>query len=48
VTTVVIPFAGAEGKTRPHASGARHQPLLGCAGDVLAAAPAVGVYGCDA
>jgi 2-phospho-L-lactate/phosphoenolpyruvate guanylyltransferase len=43
VTTVVIPFAGAEGKTRLHASRrARHQLSLAMLGDVLAAAAAVG------
>jgi 2-phospho-L-lactate guanylyltransferase len=43
VTTVVIPFAGAEGKTRLHASRRlRHEVSLAMLGDVLAAALAVG------
>lgn len=41
--TVVIPFAGVEGKTRLHASGrARRALSLAMLGDVLAAAIAVG------
>ena len=41
--TVVIPFAGVEGKTRLHASGhARRALSLAMLGDVLAAAGAVG------
>jgi 2-phospho-L-lactate/phosphoenolpyruvate guanylyltransferase len=43
VTTVVIPFAGVEGKTRLHASGrVRRHLSLAMLGDVLAAAAAVG------
>jgi 2-phospho-L-lactate guanylyltransferase len=43
VTTVVIPFAGVEGKTRLHASRrTRHELSLAMFGDVLAAALAVG------
>jgi 2-phospho-L-lactate guanylyltransferase len=43
VTTVVIPFAGVEGKTRLHASGrARRELSLAMLGDVLSAAFAVG------
>jgi 2-phospho-L-lactate guanylyltransferase len=43
VTTVVIPFAGVEGKTRLHASRrTRHELSLAMLGDVLAAALAVG------
>jgi 2-phospho-L-lactate/phosphoenolpyruvate guanylyltransferase len=43
VTTVVIPFAGVEGKTRLHASRrARRELSLAMLGDVLAAAVAVG------
>jgi 2-phospho-L-lactate guanylyltransferase len=43
VTTVVIPFAGIEGKTRLHASRrTRHDVSLAMLGDVLAAAGAVG------
>jgi 2-phospho-L-lactate guanylyltransferase len=43
VTTVVIPFAGVEGKTRLHASRhTRHALSLAMLGDVLAAALAVG------
>jgi len=43
VTTVVIPFAGVEGKTRLHASSrVRREFSLAMLGDVLAAALAVG------
>jgi 2-phospho-L-lactate/phosphoenolpyruvate guanylyltransferase len=43
VTTVVIPFAGVEGKTRLHASRRLRRELsLAMLGDVLAAAVAVG------
>jgi 2-phospho-L-lactate guanylyltransferase len=43
VPTVVIPFAGVEGKTRLHASRrTRHDLSLAMLGDVLAAARAVG------
>jgi 2-phospho-L-lactate guanylyltransferase (CobY/MobA/RfbA family) len=43
VATVVIPFAGAEGKTRLHASRrARRALSLAMLGDVLAACLAVG------
>ena len=43
MTTVVIPFAGVEGKTRLHASRrARRELSLAMLGDVLAAAVAVG------
>jgi len=43
VTTVVIPFAGVEGKTRLHASRrTRHELSLAMFGDVLVAALAVG------
>jgi 2-phospho-L-lactate guanylyltransferase len=43
VPTVVIPFAGVEGKTRLHASRrTRHDVSLAMLGDVLAAAGAVG------
>jgi len=43
VTTVVIPFAGVEGKTRLHASRrTRHELSLAMLGDVLAAARAIG------
>jgi 2-phospho-L-lactate guanylyltransferase len=43
VTTVVIPFAGAEGKTRLHASRhLRRELSLAMLGDVLAAAAVVG------
>jgi 2-phospho-L-lactate guanylyltransferase len=43
MTTIVIPFAGAEGKTRLHASRrARRALSLAMLGDVLAAAAAVG------
>jgi 2-phospho-L-lactate guanylyltransferase len=43
VTTVVIPFAGVEGKTRLHASRRTRRELsLAMLGDVLAAALAVG------
>jgi 2-phospho-L-lactate guanylyltransferase len=43
VTTVVIPFAGIEGKTRLHASRRLRRELsLAMLGDVLAAAAAVG------
>jgi 2-phospho-L-lactate guanylyltransferase len=43
VTTVVIPFAGVEGKTRLHASRrTRHDLSFAMFGDVLAAALAVG------
>jgi 2-phospho-L-lactate guanylyltransferase len=43
VTTVVIPFAGVEGKTRLHASRrTRHELSLAMFGDVLATALAVG------
>ena len=43
MTTVVIPFAGVEGKTRLHASRrTRHELSLAMLGDVLAAARAVG------
>jgi 2-phospho-L-lactate guanylyltransferase len=43
VTTVVIPFAGVEGKTRLDASPrVRHELSLAMLGDVLAAARAVG------
>ncbi len=43
MTTVVIPFAGVEGKTRLHASRrTRHELSLAMFGDVLAAALAVG------
>jgi 2-phospho-L-lactate guanylyltransferase len=43
VTTIVIPFAGVEGKTRLHASRrVRHELSLAMLGDVLAAALAVG------
>jgi 2-phospho-L-lactate guanylyltransferase len=43
VTTVVIPFAGVEGKTRLHASRrTRHELSLAMLGDVVAAALAVG------
>jgi len=41
--TVVIPFAGVEGKTRLHASRrARRALSLAMLGDVLAAAAAIG------
>lgn len=43
MTTVVIPFAGVEGKTRLHASRrTRHELSLAMFGDVLVAALAVG------
>jgi 2-phospho-L-lactate/phosphoenolpyruvate guanylyltransferase len=43
VTTVVIPFAGVEGKTRLHASRrTRHELSIAMFGDVLVAALAVG------
>jgi 2-phospho-L-lactate/phosphoenolpyruvate guanylyltransferase len=43
VTTVVIPFAGVEGKTRLHASlSLRRELSLAMLGDVLAAASSVG------
>jgi len=43
VTTVVIPFAGVEGKTRLHASRrTRHELSLAMLGDVVVAALAVG------
>jgi 2-phospho-L-lactate guanylyltransferase len=44
MSTIVIPFAGAEGKTRLHASRrARRALSLAMLGDVLAAATAVGL-----
>jgi 2-phospho-L-lactate guanylyltransferase (CobY/MobA/RfbA family) len=47
VATVVIPFAGAEGKTRLHASRrARRALSLAMLGDVLAACLAVGAVSC--
>jgi 2-phospho-L-lactate guanylyltransferase len=43
VTTLVIPFAGIDGKTRLHASNrVRHDVSLAMLGDVLAAARSVG------
>src|SRR6266496_2660546 len=43
MSTVVIPFAGVEGKTRLHASRrTRHELSLAMFGDVLVAALAVG------